>query len=260
MKICQVIFSTNRIEYLTKTLAAQRLLDFSGCHVDKIFIDDFPKGRDDLFITELVKVYGYKEIYLHRENLGLSVTWTEFWNLVKTRDYDYIWHQEDDVEILQPVKILDLIELLNQDQELSQIVLERQAWYPHEKDPTALDTDHIFKEYRYERESFIFSPLASLYPTSRVHVDYSSWYKKHFPDNNYHKINFNEGMVGKVLINQFNLKSGHLKDKDGKNLVNHIGEYFVGKRVLPDEPYYEKFSRYIPEQRYNSKTGENWEK
>ena len=51
-----------------------------------------------------------------------------------------------------------------------------------------------------------------------------------------------------------------MKDKDGKNLVNHIGEYFVGKRVLPDEPYYEKFSRYIPEQRYNSKTGENWVK
>ena len=97
-KICQVIFSTNRLEYLTRTLRAQRNLNYYGCEVHKIFIDDYPKTRNDLMITELVKLYGYNEINLHPENLGLSVTWSQFWDLMKERDYDYIWHQEDDVD------------------------------------------------------------------------------------------------------------------------------------------------------------------
>jgi hypothetical protein len=70
-KICQVIFSTNRLEYLTKTLHSQSLLNFDGCKVDKIFIDDYPKDRDDNLITSLVSSFGYKEIYLHADNLGL---------------------------------------------------------------------------------------------------------------------------------------------------------------------------------------------
>ena len=59
---------------------------------------------------------------------------------------------------------------------------------------------------------------------------------------------------------ELGLKSGHLKNSNGQNLINHIGEYFTGKRVLPDEPhYYEQFARYDPAKKYNSKTGENWE-
>ena len=98
-KICQVIFSTNRLDYLIPTLKSQANLNFYGCEVHKIFIDDYPKTRNDLLITELVKLYGYDEIILHEKNEGLSVTWSQFWDLIKDRDYDYIWHQEDDVEI-----------------------------------------------------------------------------------------------------------------------------------------------------------------
>ena len=100
MKICQVIFSTNRLEYLTKTLQGQKNLDFSDHQVDKIFFDDYPKDRNDSLVKQLVNLYGYEEIYLHKENIGLSATWTEFFNLIKSRYYDHIWHQEDDVEIL----------------------------------------------------------------------------------------------------------------------------------------------------------------
>ena len=258
MRICQVIFSTNRIEYLKRTLSAQRNLDFSGFEVDKIFIDDYPTDRDDLFISELVKFYGYNEIHLHRENLGLSVTWTEFWNLIRDRNYDYIWHQEDDVEVIESICIAELVELLNINPSISQIVLKRQEWYPRELPPTALDTDLIFKNYRYEFESIIFSPMASLYSAKHLDFPYSKWYKLTHPDTNYHLINYNEGMIGKALFNELGLKSAHLKTKTGKNLVNHVGDYFVGKRVLPDEPHYEMFKHYDPLKKYNSKTGENW--
>jgi hypothetical protein len=258
MRICQVIFSTNRIEYLKRTLSAQRNLDFSDCEVDKIFIDDYPNGRDDLFISELVKFYGYNEIYLHKENLGLSVTWTEFWNLIRDRNYDYIWHQEDDVEVLESIRITELIEFLETNTTASQLVLKRQNWYPNELPPAALDTDLVFKNYRYEFNSIVFSPMASLYSAKVMNFPYSEWYKITHPTTNYHLINYNEGMIGKALFNGLGLKSAHLKTKTGKNLVNHVGEYFVGKRVLPDEPHYDQFAKYDPLKKYNSKTGEDW--
>ena len=258
MKICQVIFSTNRIEYLIKTLMAQHLLNWEGCTVDKIFIDDFPVGRDDEFVSELVKRFGYNEQYLHKENLGLSVTWSEFWNLIKNRDYDYVWHQEDDVEILEPVRVLDLATLLQLDTGLSQVVLKRQKWYPHEEDSKKLDSDWTWSNYRYERSSFYFSPMASLYSMDRVRFDYSNWYKIKYPDTNLSEINLNEGMLGKALYEEFGCVSGHLKTYEGNKFINHIGEYFVGKRILPNEPGYEQFAMYDPLKKYNSKSGADW--
>ena len=244
-KICQVIFSTNRLEYLIPTLRAQKNLNFYGCEVHKIFIDDYPRTRNNTMITELVKLYGYNEVILHEENKGLSVTWSEFWDLVKERDYDFIWHQEDDVEILEPILITDLIDLLNTDPLISQIQLARQAWYYTESDPTATVNDKIFKNFRYDKNRLIFTPMASLYPADRTRVDYRQFY-------NY---NMNEGLVGKVLYDHYGMTACNVRNFHGKQLINHIGDWFVGKRVLPGEPNYSEFARYDPDKKYNSKDG-----
>lgn len=257
-KICQVIFSTNRIQYLSKTLNAQRHLNFDGCTVDKIFIDDYPNGRNNSLITALVNTFGYKELYLHETNLGLSVTWTEFWKLIKDRGYDYVWHQEDDVEILETVNVLDLIQILEQNKQWSQVVLKRQPWYFYDTAPVALDTDIIFKNLRIDSAGFLFSPMASLYSIDIVNFPYSEWYKEAYPDSNLHTINFNEGMVGKALVESKGLMSVQIKNELGHNIINHIGDYFVGKRVLPDEPCYEQFAKYDPNKKYNSKDGSEY--
>jgi hypothetical protein len=244
-KVCQVIFSTNRLEYLIRTLKAQQNLNFYDCEVHKIFIDDYPRTRNDSLITELVKLYGYTEIILHKENKGLSETWKEFWELIKDRDYDYIWHQEDDVEILEPVLITDLIDLLNYDSQISQVQLARQAWYAHETDPKFSVQDSVYKNFRYDKKSIIFSPMASLYPHRLTKVPYRNFYD----------FNPNEGMVGKVLYDQYNLISCNIRNYYGKNLINHIGDWFVGKRVIPNEPGYEQFGHFDPNKKYNSKDG-----
>ena len=54
-KICQTIFSTNRIPYLQKTLESQRLIDTTGCEITKIFFDDYPKDRNDRYLEIVVK-------------------------------------------------------------------------------------------------------------------------------------------------------------------------------------------------------------
>ena len=248
MKICQVIFSTNRLEYLAPTLEGQNNLDFTGYEIDKIFIDDYPRNRDDSRITDLVKQYGYNEIILHQENKGLSVTWTEFWDLIKTRNYDYIWHQEDDVVIEEKILIKDLVEVLESNNKLSQIQLARQAWYIYDEEPTLKEDDIVYKDFRYDTKSQVFSPIASLYSKRIVDIDYKKYY-------NY---NLNETMIGHVLYYEFGMTSCNVRNKKGKPLINHIGEYFVGKRVLPGEPGYEEFQRYDPNKKYFSRTGDEY--
>jgi hypothetical protein len=142
-KICQVIISTNRLDYLTRTLIAQKNLNFEGCEVDRIFIDDYPRNRNNLLSKLLVNSFGYKEVYLHTENLGITRTWQDFYNIIKDRNYDYIWQQEDDVEIMYPLKVMDMIEILQQDPTLSQVQLKRNNWYPHETEEVGPKKDDV---------------------------------------------------------------------------------------------------------------------
>lgn len=244
-KICQIIFSTNRLEYLIPTLEAQKNLNFYGCNVHKIFIDDYPKTRNNLLIQELVKLHGYEEMYLHEQNQGLSATWSETWNLIKDRGYDYIWHQEDDVEILEPVLVTDLIEILQNNPNISQVQLARQAWYHNEKDPEYSNDDLVYKNFRFQRNSFIFSPMASLCPARLLQIPYKNFYNH----------NLNEGLIGKVLGEHYGMLSANVKNYYGKNIIRHIGDWFVGKRVLPNEPGYEQFGHFDPNVKYNSKDG-----
>jgi len=258
-KICKVIFSTNRLEYLTRTLEAQRYLNFGDHEVHGIFIDDFPKGRNNSLISMLVQAYGYNEIILHEVNQGLSVTWSEFWNLIKDRDYDYVWHQEDDIELLTEIPIDDMLVILNGDKDLCQITLQRQPWYWTETESQALGTDRTYKNYRYEKNSAIFSPMASLYSMDKVRYDYKGWLKTNYPDRDWWQINLNEGMIGKVLLEGQGLVTGKIKGAQGEPLIHHIGDYFVGKRVLPNEPHYERFEHFNPEVKYNSRDGSIYE-
>ena len=93
MKICKVIFSTNRIPYLTKTLeSTKNMVDFGDHEVDGIFIDDYPKDRDDDYIRNLAHSYGYNNVILHDRNVGLSGTWNELYTEhLANKDYDYLF-------------------------------------------------------------------------------------------------------------------------------------------------------------------------
>lgn len=259
MKICQVIFSTNRPEYLTRTLEAQRLLDFAGYEVDKILFDDFPKGRVDALIHRLAEEHGYREVYLHDTNKSIGATWREFWDLIKDRDYDYVWHQEDDVVVLEPVCVRELVWFLEH-AKASQAVLKRQAWYSHEMPPAPKQDDLCSPQGlrgEFSDAKYYFTPIASLYPMERVLFDYPAWYQKHYPQEPiFQKTNINEAIIGKALLEGSGLMSVHVKNSVGKNLIEHIGEYTKGKRLLPHEPGFATFANLDPEKKYNSITGQ----
>jgi hypothetical protein len=260
MKICQVVFSTNRIPYLTRTLESQsKFLDFTGHSVTKMFFDDFPKGRDDTEITALAKSHGYDEIYLHTENKSIGATWRECWDLIRDRDYDYVFHSEDDVTILEPVIVADLIDFLESVPKASQCVLKRQNWYPHEKPSEPLPDDLIHGQFRGEfsvPRSYFFTPICSLYSMKHVRFDYVNWYREKYPNEPiFQGANPNEAIIGKSLLEGFGLQSLHVKNAAGGNLIEHIGEYTIGKRLLSHEPGYATFAHLDPDTKYDSKSG-----
>jgi hypothetical protein len=261
-RICHAVFSTNRVEYLRRTLAAQRYFDFADCEVERILFDDMPHGRDDEQIREIGSFFGYREIVLHQENISIGATWEEFWSLIRERDYDFVLHQEDDVVLLEPVCLAEMIEVLQIRPDLSQVVLKRQPWYGHEKPSEALGDDFIHKNFRgeFSAAQVYFTPITSLYSMDRVRFDYHAWYRKNYPDEPiFHTANINEALIGKALLEHSQLRSMHLKGSRGQNLIDHIGDYTIGKKLLPHEPGYQAFAIFDPKLKYWSGSGRLYE-
>lgn len=249
MKVCKVLWSTNRLEYLIPTLKSQRdMLDFSGCEVEGIFIDDMPKGRHDGTMYELAKNFGYTDIILRPENKGLPHAWNDTFAMLKERDYDYVYLSEDDVTFRQPIKMLDMIDILKNNKSFSQVCLTRQKWYPHEQETQALDSDLILGEYRGEFSDAYFWSLASIFPHSVATVDHATVAGEK---------NLSEYVVAKSMRN-FDMMTCKLKAKDGSNIVDHIGGYSVGRRAEPGDPRWEDFSVFDPYTKYDSKIGTRW--
>jgi FkbM family methyltransferase len=245
-KICQVVFSSNRKEYLERTFRNKNLINYENLQVHKIFIDDYPFNRNDEEIVRIAKQNGFNEIILHDENLGISKTWQEFFDLIKHRNFDYILHHEDDVELTEEVKISNLIDILESDPSLYQIQLKRNNWYSHETDTDfKKDSDVIINNYRLEKNDTYFWMLFSLYP---------AWISRE-PILKETGNNPAEGVLSYYLKTKYNLTGGILKKLNGDILVNHFGEYTKGKRVCKGEPGWEGFKDFIPEKKYCSKTG-----
>lgn len=248
-KVCQVLFSTNRFPYLTRTLEAQKkMVDFEGIELFKLMIDDYPLNRDNGYVIEYAQKYGFNEIILHEENMGITSTWEQFFNYVKDKDFDYIFHHEDDVEPTKPIRILDMIEILENDKNLYQVQLKRNNWYLHENEEFSVkETDIKYKNFYYETQANFFNMLFAVYP---------AWIAKE---------NFredlgccpSEGMISHLLNKKYGMQGAYLKDSDGMFLVNHFGETTRGKRVNEGEPGWEHFGSNVfdPSKLYNSRTG-----
>lgn len=247
MKICHVIFSTNRVGYLQKTLESNVNLNYCGLDVDKILIDDYPLGRDDKVINNLCEKYGVDTVILNKENLGITKNWQNFFDYVNDFNYDYILHQEDDVELLQKIDLSFLIKILESNKKLRQVQLKRNNWYKNEIEEIGpKDDDIIFEEFRYEIEKKYFWMMFSLYP---------SWICRE-PILQEMKMYPSEFCLSKYLHEKYNLYTALLKTKDGKNMINHFGEFSQGKRASSKlDVGWDRFKGFDPEKKYYSRDG-----
>jgi hypothetical protein len=124
--------------------------------------------------------------------------------------------------------------------------LKRNNWYTHETENIgAKEDDVIFKNYRYEKATPYFWMLMSLYP---------AWIARE-PILEETGFNPSESVIANYLQNKYNIGAGLLKTHDGGMMVNHIGDYFHGKRVAENEPGWEGFKYIDPNVKYCSRTG-----
>jgi len=225
MKILHVMFSTNRIKYLIPTLESLNKLDYGDHTVDKLIIDDYPRNRNPAIFDLVSKVYGFN-VTFNETNLGLSVNWSAFFDWLKEQDYDYILHQEDDVLLNRRIRIDDMINCLESDCKMASVVLQRQPWYFHEQETKIEEGDIPFGNYWYSKNVKTFPIIFSLYRKSILEYSFREYWK----------FNVNEGMV-MVYLNFFHqMYAATLKGPNGENLIHHIGEETVGKRIEPGEP------------------------
>jgi hypothetical protein len=244
MKILHVIFSCNRLQYLTQTLETLHNIDYGDHQVTRLIVDDYPRTRNDFIFNLLAKTHNTL-LWLNTENLGLSVTWTNFFNWLKTTDYDYVLHQEDDVLLKHKIKIDDLINCLESDEKMASVVLQRQPWYFHETESKIEETDTMFSQYYYSKNTKTFPIIFSLYRKNITN----------YPFTNYWNFNINEGMIMVYLDYFHQMYSATLKGSNGENLIEHIGENSTGRRILEGEPNWEQFAHMDPNLVYSSRNG-----
>jgi len=244
MKILHVIFSCNRLRYLFPTLNSLDNLDYGNHQVDRLIIDDYPRTRNDAIFDLIGKHYNFKLI-LNKENKGLSVNWSDFFDYLKETDYDYILHQEDDVVLMERIRIDDIIDCLESDEKIASVVLQRQPWYFHEKPSTIESDDTQFRQYYYSKTNKVFPILFSLYRKNVIN----------YPFREYWGFNINEGMIMVYLDYFHQMYSVNLKNQQGGNIINHIGEESTGKRILQGEPNWELFAHMDPNKVYTSREG-----
>ena len=260
LKICKLMWSANRVEFLEKTLQSHHRLDFGDHEVHGIFIDDMPLDRDDEYIRHLANSHGFDEVILHEENQGITKVFTESHKLIASGDYDYVWHQEDDFTFNFDVKIDDLIELYQTDDLMLHIGLSRQAWYDADFNTpnyfnlkgnnidrcmyTIDESDTYYKNYLYEKAQAYFTTMAGFYP---------AWICKE-PIEEMQNIHRAEGVILRHYIKYHNpdYYSARLKHPSGVPLTHHIGEWFHGQRVAPGEPGWEDFDYYETGKKYCS--------
>ena len=242
MKILHIVFSCNRIKYLTRTLESWKNLDYGNHQVDRLVIDDYPNNRNSAIFDLLGKAHNFC-YQLNDENLGLSVNWSKFFNWVKTTDYDYILHQEDDVLLTNPIRLDDLLIVLESDPKMASVVLQRQPWYFHEQPPKIEETDTSINGYYYSKNIKTFPIIFSLYKKEIAN----------YPFQEYWGFNLNEGMIMVYLNSLHEMYSASLKGPNGEALIEHIGEESTGRRILEGEPNWEKFAHMDPNRVYSSR-------
>lgn len=138
MKICIIILTDGRNDYLARTLESleTNVVFPQDASIYKILVDDWPVDREEKVIKKLAKKYKVDKVVLNDENIGIDKTVQKAWSLIP-EGTDYIWHQENDFEYLNPVNVSEMIQVL-ENPTIVQVALVRQPWFADEKDAGSL--------------------------------------------------------------------------------------------------------------------------
>ena len=242
--ICILIFTTSRYEYLLPTLESfHQQVDFSNHRIYKILIDDYPLRRNVDILKKLKKKYSINKLILNEKNLGYSLSWKHAWENVPT-DTDYIWHQEDDFTFNQKIPVNNLIHVLdNNEIPLFQVFLKRDIVFENNDFIRDLEQNKVGIPVTIHNQEVI---LQRWYFNSNPGI-YPYWISK-----KKYGTNPQEFIISELSQEYPQGYSAMWGGRHDANLIEHIGEYTQGKKVLPGEPGWEYLKEYLPDKKYYS--------
>lgn len=158
------------------------------------------------------------------DNCGFSNAMSKCFDMAAESDCDYILHTEDDFILNKKIKLDDLVTVLDSDDKLAQVALQRQGWFDHEKTHNTLiqsiksqGYNVVQKENKglfYVEHNHYWTCNPSLYP---VFIAKMGW-----PKENDSEKKFTQKVFG------LGLKSSYFGKEDEEYLVTHTGSYRLG--------------------------------
>ena len=126
LALAQVLITDGRGAYLERTLD-------SCCeyfpNFDPIIVDD--SGHPDYATWLELQSPGYHFLH-HEERQDMAQAVRMAWTVALAAGAGFIWHQEDDFVLTEPVDIEGMAETLRRNPLLAQLVLKRQPWSEEE--------------------------------------------------------------------------------------------------------------------------------
>ena len=255
-RVLVVVFSTNRYEYLERTLAAFREhVDFGGCLVKTMLIDDYPATRDAVRAQALEKRFGVDVAVRHEVNKGLGLSWRETWDAIRARPElgDWVFHLEDDAVFRRPVAVREVIEAFAASPDpLTQVFFKRNVCYAPEEDFIArIEAGTLGDDVGGGTggiggigvtQNAYFVAMASVYPRDLVTRFVSE------ADPHEHTV--------RDYFGAWNMTSGMWGSRDAPPAVEHIGTVSRGIKVSEYDADAARFSRLPVGRDYHFATGE----
>ncbi len=250
-KVLVVIFSTNRYDYLEQTLEAMRRhVDFGGCFVKTMLIDDYPAARDAERSKRLEDRFCIDIVVRHAANEGLGKSWREVWDSVRARPElgDWIFHLEDDAVFKRPVAVREVIEAYAAaPRPLTQVFFKRNVCYTPENDFIAKIESHkigddIPGSSIGVAQNEYFVAMASVYPRDLV--------TRFVSDKDPHEHTVRDYFAS------WNMSSGMWGSRGDPPAVEHIGIISRGLKVSEYDVEAARFSKLPVGHDYHFLTGE----
>lgn len=216
MTTCALLVMTDgRKECIEKTIPSA-LEMLHGPIIQRFIYDD---SGDYKYRSWLMDNFPTFQLICEPKRQGFGGAIQAAWRIVKTAKTDYVFHLEDDFLFNEPISLVPMIEVLNNNPHLYQMALRRQAWSSEEKQmggvieryPNAYMQKESWMEHR-----LFFTTNPGLYRTSLIDI---GW-----PDGEQSEGIFTRKILDLDPYAQF----GYWGQKTDPPLVHHIGDTRIG--------------------------------
>jgi len=144
-----VITSAGRKEYLKRTIEALRKhIDYNPEKLSWLIIDDYPDSKETHEYIDSLDFIDCK--IFNEKNRGLGYSLNRIFAEIKT---EFVLYCQEDFEVLRPVNLEDMVNMLQQNPHISQLILSR--------DKEFRGTKKITDMYREYEKMFAFWPFVA---------------------------------------------------------------------------------------------------